>query len=255
MSKNIELMCHLVAGYPNWELFADLCVCLEESGADYLEIQLPFTDPMADGPVIMQANASVLNNNYQLEEALNQLESIIKKINIPVYVMSYMNIFYSQGGKKLSSELKKIGVSGCIIPDLSYEANQKEKLKEKLEQESLNFVAVLAPNQSEMRLKKIKPFCSDILYLPTRTGVTGNRTNLQTDLFKHIDRTRQILKPKKIALGFGLSSHEQIVAIQGRVDIAVVGTAILENINMNLQNPLNSVAAFIKQLLVGSKKF
>lgn len=247
MSKKIELMCHLVAGYPNWETFENLCYCLAENGANYLEIQLPFSDPMADGPTIMQANAKVLQQGYSLDQALISLEKVIQKIQIPVYVMSYLNVFYQQDTAVFAKDLNDIGVQGCIIPDLSFEANQKEDLKSQIEKAGLNFVAVLAPNQDRARLENIESFVSNMVYLPSRTGVTGTHTSFSETLFDQIALIKESLPVEKIAVGFGISSREQIDAVSNFADIAVVGSAILKAINTNPIHPLKAVEAFMRR--------
>ena len=248
MAKKIELMCHLVAGYPNWETFENLCDCLAANGADYLEIQLPFSDPMADGPTIMQANAKVLQQAYALDQALKSLEKVIQKIQIPVYVMSYLNVFYQQGTAVFAKSLNDIGIQGCIIPDLSFEADQKENLKSQIEEAGLNFVAVLAPNQDRARLENIESFVSNMVYLPSRTGVTGSPTSFSETLFNQITLIKESLPVKKIALGFGISSSEQIEAVSNFADIAVVGSAILKAMNTKPMHPLKSVEAFMNKL-------
>ena len=225
-----KLMTHLVAGYPNWEVFESCCYALEQAGASYLEIQLPFSDPMADGPVIMQANAAVLENGYCIQEALNHLKRLTAHLSIPVYIMSYVNVFYAQGVSVFANQLKEVGVSGCIVPDLSFEANQKESVCEIIRQAGLDFVAVLAPFQNKLRLEELKPFCKGLVYVPARVGVTGQKTQV-TQLFSHqLNLIKQTLKCP-VAVGFGIKSPEQLHALEGLADVAVIGSAILNCIN------------------------
>ena len=249
-----RLMTHLVAGYPNWDLFNASCVALAEAGASSLEIQLPFSDPMADGPLIMQANAAVLAKGYCVQDALKHLKALTATIRIPVYVMSYLNVFYAQGVSHFAQQLKHVGVSGCIVPDLSFEANQKEGVCETIRQEGLDFVAVLAPLQQQTRLVEMRSFCKDLVYVPARAGVTGQTTQLTDTFSRQLSLIKETLNCP-IAVGFGIKNLQHLQALEGLADVAVIGSAILDCINQTKDQGIPAVdralREFIKHLLSG----
>lgn len=243
--SRLKCMMHLLAGYPNWEISKALCALLEQKGADYLEVQLPFSDPMADGPAIMKANASVLKQGYQLDDAFSFLEELTKTVRIPIYVMSYLNVFYQPGVSYMAKRLAAAGVKGCIVPDLSYEANQKEGFSECIRDAGLDVVAVLAPHQSQERLETLRGFCKSMVYVPSRSGTTGAKSSLSNDFLEHLGHIKNILDVE-VAVGFGIHQKEQLDALRGHSDIAVIGTALLTCLDQ--KDPLKAASVFLDGL-------
>ena len=233
MSK-ISLMSHLVAGYPTDELSFTVARALVDGGADILEIQLPFSDPSADGPAIQTACTKVLQRGYRTADGLNFIAKLHKEFpNVKIYLMSYGSLVYTPGVENFCERAAAAGVNGMIIPDLPFDND--EGLTQACQKNRMVNIPVAAPSMSKERLSKLANSGFPFIYAALRTGITGTNTKID-------DNTLQFLKAvgeggSKIYGGFGISNGEQARALADSVEAIVAGSVFVRLITENQNNP------------------
>jgi len=229
----IKLMSHLVAGYPTDELALTAARALVAGGADILEIQLPFSDPSADGPAIQGACTEVLSRKYKTADGLKFIETLHKEFpNVAIYIMSYGSLIYTPGVKEFCKKAASVGVTGMIIPDLPFDFD--EGLTQACKENGMINIPVAAPSMSPERLKKMANAGFPYIYAALRTGITGTDTKID-------DETLNFLKAvgeggSKIYGGFGISNGEQSKALADCVDAVVAGSVFVRIITENKDN-------------------
>ena len=231
--KKIKLMSHLVAGYPTDELALTAARALIAGGADILEIQLPFSDPSADGPAIQSACTEVLERHYKTADGLRFIETIHKEFpEIPIYIMSYGSLVYTPGIEAFCKKAAAVGVKGMIVPDLPFDFD--EGLTAACKANGMINIPVAAPSMSSERLKKLAGAGFPYIYAALRTGITGTDTTIN-------DETLNFLKKvsaggSKIYGGFGISTGKQAAALADSVDAVVAGSVFVRIITQNKDN-------------------
>lgn len=233
--KKIRVMAHLVAGYPNLEDSLRLAETLADSGAAILEIQIPFSEPVADGQTIVEACHIALERGFKTKDIFGFCGKVAgyiqsKGLDIPIVVMSYANPILSIGIESFCAELKKVGVSGLIVPDLPFDSKEGEELRVSAEKHGLDLIQVVSVSMSLDRLKKAATLSSGMIYCTTKRGTTGG-TVLITEELKEIVSAIRKVSDIDIALGFGISSKEEVEAVGELADVAVIGSAILRKFN------------------------
>lgn len=221
----MKLMTHTVIGHPTLEASEEIIDILAKKSA-LIELQIPFSDPTADGPIIANANEVARKAGITIYTALDFAEKITKKYRtVDFYFMSYLNPILTYGIGKLVKAAAKAGIKGFIIPDLPLE--EATEISAICQKHGLNLVFVVAPNTPSTRLKKIARASSGLLYCVTRLGVTGKKTTFGKDLKKFITSIRQTTT-LPLAVGFGVSDASDVKAIENAGgDFAVIGSAIL----------------------------
>ncbi len=233
-TKPIKLMTHVVGGYPDLETSAKIILSMADSGADIIEIQLPFSDPTADGPSIVEANHHCLRNGVTTQDVLSMIKDVRSKTDIPLLIMSYINPIFVYGIDKFLKDCERIGIDGFIIPD--YPPDDEYCFIEKIQQRHMAFVPLIAPNTSEKRMIEILTNnSSPFVYVVLRLGVTGKDTDLCETQLEHLQNIKSATG-KFTAAGFGISNKDQINYITGYADCAVIGSAILKNINSSMKD-------------------
>ncbi len=224
MSKKIKLMSHLIAGYTTDEISFTVAKALIEGGADILEIQLPFSDPSADGPAIQSACTEVLSRNYKTQDGLN----LIKKIHdafplVPIYLMSYGSLIYTPGVKEFCKRASQCGVKGMIIPDLPFDFD--EGLTQACKENDMENIPVAAPSMSEERLNKMANAGFKYIYAALRTGITGTDTTIDKSTIDFIKKVGQ--GGSLVYGGFGISNGVQSKALADNVEAVVAGSVFV----------------------------
>lgn len=233
MSK-IKLMSHLVAGYPTDELSFTAARALVDGGADILEIQLPFSDPSADGPAIQGACTEVLKRSYRTADGLAFIERLHKEFpQVKIYLMSYGSLVYTPGVENFCKRAAAAGVTGMIIPDLPFDHD--EGLTAACRANGMENIPVAAPSMSPARLDQLARAGFPYIYAALRTGITGTDTTID-------DSTRRFLEAvaaggSKIYGGFGISSGSQARALADQVEAIVAGSVFVRLITENKNNP------------------
>ncbi len=248
--KRTGLMTHVVAGCPEMTMTEEIIKIMAENGADFVEIQIPFSDPVADGPVMMEANEIALANGTKVADAFKLAEKMSKKVDIPLLFMGYFNNVYKMGVKKFCKTAKKAGISGVIFPDIPFDEAKKEGFLEEIRKNGLDFIQVVSETTSVERLKEISKTASGLVYCTARLGITGLHAKASDNLAGYLKRVKKYVK-LPLAVGFGISSKQDIQNIAKNADIAVIGSAIMRiSLDKKLSNKqkLKKIEEFLRKL-------
>jgi len=240
--KDILLMTHIVLGYPSLEESFRVIESMVEAGVDLMELQIPFSEPTADGPVIVHANQTALNRGVTVDQCLNLAEKITLTFEIPFLFMTYYNIPFKYGINRFVSAMSNLGIKGVIIPDLPPEEG-KDYL-EAMREHGLDPILIFSPNTSPDRMKYISSFARGFIYCVARKGVTGKDTDFSEVLAAYLARCREAT-PLPLALGFGIKEKADVDFLKGKADIAVVGT---QSIRIMEMDGIIAVGDFIRGL-------
>ena len=228
--NKIKLMSHLVAGYPTDELSLEAARALVRGGADILEIQLPFSDPSADGPAIPTACTEVLSRNYRTADGLRFIEQIHSEFpEIPIYIMSYGSLIYTPGVAEFCKKAASVGVKGMIIPDLPFDFD--EGLTAACKENGMVNIPVAAPSMSAERLHKMAHAGFPYIYAALRVGITGTDTKIESSTLEFLKKVSE--GGSKIYGGFGISNGEQAKALASSVEAIVAGSVFVRLITEN----------------------
>lgn len=225
---------YITAGDPSLEVTVELILALDKAGADVIELGIPFSDPIADGPVIQRATERALRNGVNLAGVLKLGEKIRQKSAIPIVLFSYFNPLFSYGLERLAKDAAQAGFDGVLASDLTVE--ESAAFVQAMRGHGLNTVFLVAPTSSPERMKKIAETSNGFLYAVSRTGVTGEQRELAADL-KVFLQTLRSHTSSPIAVGFGISRPEQVRAVWQEADAAVVGSSIVKEIEQYIGKP------------------
>lgn len=226
----INLMSHLVAGYPTDELSFTAARALVEGGADILEIQLPFSDPSADGPAIQGACTKVLQRGYKTADGLSFIEKLHKEFpHVKIYLMSYGSLVYTPGVENFCKRAAAAGVTGMIIPDLPFDND--EGLTAACRANGMENIPVAAPSMSPERLSKLAHAGFPYIYAALRTGITGTNTKIDENTLQFLNKVSE--GGSKVYGGFGISNGEQAKALADSVEAIVAGSVFVRLITEN----------------------
>jgi len=246
--KEKALIAYIMAGFPNEKATITTIRGLVKGGADIIELGFPFSDPLADGPVIQNASTVSLEKGTKIAKFLSLVKKIRKETDIPLVLMTYTNILYHKGYSKFISEAKKAGIDGFILPDMSVEES-KEYLK--AAKNNADTIFLISPNTNKTRVQKITKASSGFLYLVAVFGTTGVKTGIKKYTLDAIKQVKKQTKGKiPIGVGFGISTPEDVKKyIKAGADAVIVGSAYLKLIEKTPQNKLESkITAFTKSL-------
>ena len=238
----ILLMTHIVIGFPNFDDSWRVVEQMVEAGVDLMELQIPFSEPMADGPVILHANQSSLRSGATVERCLEFAEQAAKQFDIPFLFMSYYNIIFKYGVGRFASRTRQMGLHGAIVPDLPPE--EAGEYLEAMTKEDLNPIFIFAPSTSPERLELISRQAKGFIYCVARKGVTGSQTQFSEDIADYLVRCRKATT-LPLAVGFGVQDRSDVDFLRGRAEIAVIGSKTLRLIEE--QGPA-AVGPFLRSL-------
>lgn len=222
--KNKLLMAHLVAGYPTTAQSHKLAETLVRAGAGILEIQIPFSDPIADGPIIVGACHTALRNTFRSDDIFDFIRKVSRQ-NVPIAVMTYANIPLRMNFTMFLQRIAKAGATHLIIPDLPFDSEESKRLRVICVKHGMNLVQVVSPGMSDDRLKAAAQCTQGFIYCTTRKGTTGQGER-QEYLSAFIRRLRDVSNVP-IALGFGISTPQDIRKLKMHADILITGSAII----------------------------
>lgn len=241
------LVVFITAGYPSLKDTEKLVIEFAQKGANIIELGVPFSDPLADGPIIQLSSASALEKKTNLGGILKAVRNIRKVTDVPICLMSYYNPIFCFGEERFVKSAKSSGVDGVIIPDLPVEeAGALIKYSRKYKLDTVFFVS---PTSSLNRIKIISQASKGFIYYVSLTGVTGPRQKLPKDLKNNIKLIKKYAKVP-VCAGFGISSADQVKEIQKITDGAIVGSAVISKIkeNLNKKDMVKRVGDFIASL-------
>ncbi len=240
------LVAYITCGDPDLAATREIVLAAIDAGAGVIELGVPFSDPLADGPVIQRASERALRNGTTLAQVLTLAAEIREHAqSTGLVIFSYLNPILRMGMEKFCTVARHAGTDGVLITDLPAEESQ-EYLRA-MHQHSLAPIFLAAPTSPDARLKRIAGASQGFIYAVSRTGVTGTRQQLAGDAKMLVTRLRRVTK-LPIAVGFGISNAEQFAEVGKFADAVVVGSAIVETIERNRGREARAVAEFVKQL-------
>lgn len=250
--SGLKLMTHVIGGYPDILTCEKIILKMAEKGVDIIEVQLPFSDPSADGPVIVAANHEALKIGVSTNDVLTMIERVRKQIDIPLLIMTYVNPIYKYGIKNIVNKAIEIGVDGFIVPDLPPEEPELE-LEELCKENDLALVPLIAPSTDDERMKKLsKNSFSPFVYAVLRLGVTGRKTELDKKIVDYLDRIQKNTG-KMVAGGFGIRDKKQLSLLEGNAQCGIIGSALLSEINNAIcqeKDVLAAISNFLDEVLL-----
>jgi len=217
----------ITAGDPDLETTRELIVELARAGATVIELGVPFTDPMADGPVIQRASERALRHGFDLAEVLQVVFDARKQTDVPIVLFSYYNPLLQFGIARLAGEAKSAGVDGVLVTDLVPE--EASEFAAVLRANNLDMIFLVAPTSTDERLKMVAERATGFIYAVSRAGITGAREEMSAEAEKLVKRVRRF-SDLPIAVGFGISTPKHVIGVWRFADAAVVGSALVAEI-------------------------
>lgn len=234
----------ITCGDPDLETTAKIVREAVANGADLIELGIPFSDPTAEGPVIQGANIRALKGGVTTDKVFDLVRELRKDVTVPMVFMTYSNVVFSYGADKFISTCKEIGINGLILPDLPYE--EKEEFLPQCKKYGVDLISLIAPT-SENRIAMIAKEADGFIYLVSSLGVTGTRSEINTDLKSIVDVIRQNTSVP-CAIGFGISTPEQAKKMADIADGAIVGSAIIKIIEQYGKDAPRYVGEYVKSM-------
>lgn len=234
----------VTAGDPTLDTTREIILAMQEAGADLIEIGIPFSDPVAEGPVIQEADIRALSGGTTTDKIFDMVQGISDELRIPVVFMTYINPIYVYGVEKFAKRTKECGVAGVIVPDVPFE--EREEIRETFASYGLTVISMVAPTSAE-RVKMIAKEAEGFLYCVSSLGVTGVRTEISTDIAGLIAMVKEV-KDIPCAIGFGISTPEQAKKMAGISDGAIVGSAIVKIIAEHGENSVPYVRDYVASM-------
>jgi len=241
--RSALIMTHVVCGYPSFEDNWKELEIMAEFGVDLVELQFPFSEPSADGPLFVKANQQSIENGTKVDDCFVFMQKVTATFSFKVVMMGYYNTVFKTGHQIFLQRLKEAGSVGFIIPDLPID--EAENLHRDAQQMDLAPIILMTPTNSDQRLQQLAAAADGFIYTVARKGVTGSSTHMNQEVADFIQRCRQFTK-LPLAIGFGVSKKQDIHFIAEHGDIAVIGTAALKAWEDNRDAGLRN---FFKQLL------
>lgn len=238
------LITYITAGDPNLGATADLIIEMEKAGADIIELGIPYSDPLADGPVIQRASARALNNGIKIADIMNMVRSVRQATQIPLIYLVYYNSVFKYGIDRFVKEAHDVGIDGIIIPDLPLE--ERGEVFDITKQYSIHLIPLVAPT-SHQRIPKIVENAGGFVYCVSTTGVTGERDEIQTNIKDYMEEVSRYTDMPK-AIGFGISNPDMASQLKDYCDGIIIGSAIVSLIEKaaSRDEMLDSVYRFIR---------
>ncbi|MDD5108010.1 MAG: tryptophan synthase subunit alpha [Candidatus Omnitrophica bacterium] len=239
----------ITAGYPDLSTTSKLVIAFDKKGVDIIELGVPFSDPLADGPVIQEASGYSLKKGTNLVKILDLVKKLRKYVSLPICLMTYYNPVFCYGEKRFVDKAVACGVDGVIIPDLPPE--EAKEFIHYANQKGLNNICFVAPTSTQARIKLISKVDKGFIYYVSLTGVTGSRKSLSADLKANLVKIKKVTT-KPICVGFGISDAHQVKEVSKLCDGVIVGSAIVDKIRKNIGHPnlVQKVANFVESLNV-----
>lgn len=234
----------ITCGDPDLDTTKKIIKEMAENGADLIELGIPFSDPTAEGPVIMEANIRALSNKITTDDVFAMVEEVSSEVSVPLVFMTYANVVYSYGIERFFKNCKKTGICGIILPDVPYE--EKAEFEDAALEQDVEFISMIAPTSAD-RIDTIAADAKGFIYVVSSLGVTGERTKLNNDIKQLVDRVRKNTDVP-CAIGFGISTPDQAAKMADIADGAIVGSAIVRVIEKYGKDAPKHVGEFVKNM-------
>lgn len=234
----------ITCGDPDLGTTAAIVRAMAENGADLIELGIPFSDPTAEGPVIQEANIRALAAGTTTDKIFDLVRDLRKDVTVPMVFMTYANVVYSYGAEKFISTCKEIGIQGLILPDIPFE--EKEEFLDLCHRYDVDLVSLVAPTSAN-RIAMIAKESEGFLYIVSSLGVTGTRTEINTDLDAIVKVVRENTDTP-CAIGFGISTPEQAKKMAAVADGAIVGSAIIKLVAQHGKDAAGPVGEYVRSM-------
>ena len=234
----------LTAGDPTIEKTVEYVLAMEEAGCDLVEIGIPFSDPVAEGPVIQEANIRALSNNTNTDDVFEAIRQIREKSDVPLVFLTYINPVFYYGYDKFFKRCQELNVCGIISPDLPYD--EKDEILEVTQKYGIDIISLIAPTSKE-RIQMIASEASGFIYVVSSLGVTGMRSEIRTDLKSILEDIKEVTDVPA-AVGFGINTPEQAENIAKVADGVIVGSAIVNIIAEHGENAKEPLAKYVQSM-------
>ena len=246
--KEKALVSYIMVGYPSESATLSAIRGLVKGGADIIELGFPFSDPIADGPVIQKASTGSLNNGIKIEKFFKLVKKIRRETNIPLILMTYTNILYKQGYQKFIKNAKNAGIDGLILPDMAIEESKVYLLAAK--KQKMDTIFLVSPNTQKNRLSKIAKATSGFLYMVAVFGTTGIQTKIHQYTIDALKSTKRRVKNVPVGVGFGISNEKDVKKyVSVGADAVIVGSANIKIMETTPKSKLEgTIFRFTKKL-------
>ena len=240
----------LTAGDPNCEKTVEYILAMEEAGCDLIEIGIPFSDPMAEGVVIQEANIRALENNTTTDDVFEIVRKVRNKSDIPIVFLTYINPVFFYGYEKFFEKCREVGVDGIISPDLPFE--EKGEIADIAAENNVDVISLIAPT-SKQRIQMIAGDAGGFIYVVSSLGVTGMRSEIKTDLNAILSDIREV-SDLPLAVGFGINTPKQASEIGKIADGVIVGSAIVKIIEEHGENATEPLKEYVSSMKKASNE-
>jgi tryptophan synthase alpha chain len=240
--QEILLMTHIVLGHPHFDTSLRLVESMVQAGVDLIELQIPFSEPIADGPVILRANQEALSGGSTVDKCFDVAAEVARRFDVPFLFMSYYNVLFRRGVPSFVTRMQAAGLRGAIVPDLPPE--EAEEYLSVMQENLLDPIFIYSPNTKDERLKTIAEHGRGFVYCVARKGVTGSDTAFSKDLTQYLARARAATT-LPLAVGFGVKEKQDVDFLRGKADIAVIGS---ETLRILEREGLAGVGPFLSSL-------
>lgn len=223
------LTVYFTAGYPKLDDTETIICSLAESGANIIEIGIPYSDPLADGPVIQESGMAAIDNGMTLQVLFNQLTDIRTKTQVPLILMGYFNQLLQYGVDKFLDDCVKVGIDGLIIPDLplmEYEQFYKDKLTER----NISISFLITPQTEESRIHKVDALSTGFIYVVSDSSITGMKTGISSQQISYFERIKSLQLSTPQLIGFGISDRESYLTASKYANGAIIGSAFIKHL-------------------------
>ncbi len=239
----------ITCGDPDLETTAAAVRAAVENGADLIELGIPFSDPTAEGPVIQGANLRALSGGITTDKVFDFVREIRRDVSVPMVFMTYANVVFSYGSERFISTCKEIGIDGLILPDIPFE--EKDEFQPICKKYGVDLISLIAPT-SQNRIAMIAKEAEGFLYIVSSLGVTGTRSEIETDLSEMVKLVRENANIP-CAIGFGISTPEQAKQMADIADGAIVGSAIVKLLEKHGKDAPRYIGEYVKSMKDGMK--
>lgn len=245
--QNNIMSVYFSAGFPRLEDTVPVIKALEKHGVDLVEIGMPFSDPLADGPVIQQSNHIALQNGMSLNILFNQLENIRKEVSIPLILMGYLNPVMQYGMKPFLEKCSQIGIDGIILPDLPY-SEYVDEHKPLFEKFNIHKIFLITPQTSDERLKSIDEISKGFIYVVSSASTTGVKENIIQSQEEYFGRINSFGLKNPRLIGFGISNYQTYSTACKYANGVIIGSAFIKALSDNSANLDQTIETFVHQI-------
>lgn len=220
---------YFTAGFPDLKDTARIVLALDKAGADVLEIGMPYSDPLADGPTIQESGSKALKNGMKLQVLFDQLESIRERTEIPIVLMGYFNQVMQYGEEKFFAACKRVGVDGLILPDLPLEvfAREYQDLYRKF---NLDSIFIISPHSQEERIRRVNELSTGFVYMVADASITGGAKQISDQQIAYFDRIEKLKLDTPRLIGFGISDNDSFTKACEYANGAIIGSAFIRHL-------------------------